>query len=177
MYEEANFKINVRMKILKTHENEWYLNLRDTDKNPILRLYNNLKRNLCPEPYLDIVKDPRHRIAITHIRANAHSLEVERGRYTRPKTPLSDRLCKLCNVVEDEIHFCTACVINKQEREVFYNKITKMNKNFTNLDDKNRFLYMVTCEDKNILLWLGKFLYDSFEKHKNIDLLSIPVCK
>ena len=57
------------------------------------------------EPYLYLVKESKYRIEISRLRASSHVLEIERGRYTRPKTPITERLCPFCNVVEDEQHF------------------------------------------------------------------------
>ena len=49
-------------------------------------------------------------IVISKLRASSHILEIERGRYTKPKVPPHLRLYKLCNV-EDEEHFVTECVL------------------------------------------------------------------
>ena len=57
------------------------------------------------EKYLDMVTDKRYRTAITRLRTSSHTLEIERGRYTIPRTPAADRLCCVCKVVEDEEHF------------------------------------------------------------------------
>ena len=32
-------------------------------------------------------------------------LEIERGRHTRPVTPVENRRCPVCNVIENELHF------------------------------------------------------------------------
>ena len=47
------------------------------------------------------------RSILTRFRISAHKLEIEIGRYTTPKTPLENRLCKQCNSseIEDEEHF------------------------------------------------------------------------
>ena len=34
--------------------------------------------------------------------------------------------------------------------------------NFAYLDEKNKFIYLLCCEDPKILTHLGKFIYDSF---------------
>ena len=52
-----------------------------------------------------------------------HSLEIERGRYTRPKVNVDQRLCMSCNVVEGEEHFVLHCQDNRVERELLFQKI------------------------------------------------------
>ena len=40
---------------------------------------------------------------ITKPRISSHHLQIERGRYTRPKTLRENRLCNTCRVIEDEL--------------------------------------------------------------------------
>ena len=40
---------------------------------------------------------------------SCHSLKIETGRYTRPKTNVEDRKCLVCEVVEDEHHTLFKC--------------------------------------------------------------------
>ena len=57
---------------------------------------------------------------------------METGRFTRPKTPLSDRLCKFCNssVVEEETHFLLDCDFYTDIRHILYEKALSLNQNF-----------------------------------------------
>ena len=90
--------------IERTFLSEWRNNIKDENKHPILRTYNIYKTRYEMEPYLYLVKNPKYRIAISKIRTSSHKLEIERGRYTRPKTPaenvlhvkLSKMKCILC---------------------------------------------------------------------------------
>ncbi len=57
---------------------------------------------------------PYHlRKSISRIRCSNHSLAIEKGRHTNPKTPREDRLCQLCDqqVIEDEEHFLLNCPV------------------------------------------------------------------
>ena len=48
--------------------------------------------------------------AFSRLRMSSHRLEIESGRWTRPNsTPLDDRKCNLCNILEDEFHFVLEC--------------------------------------------------------------------
>ena len=57
------------------------------------------------------------------MRASSHDLEVERGRYVRPKLDINERICIPCHVIEDEELFVTNCV-NDREKNSFLEKIS-----------------------------------------------------
>ena len=62
------------------------------------------------KPYLDIVKFEQIRHALTRLRTSAHRLEIEVGRWTKPESvPIHQRLCLICNSIEDEFHFVLQC--------------------------------------------------------------------
>ena len=112
---------------------DWCDEIKDEVKHPILRTYRIYKTSYEMEPYLYLVKNHKYRLAISKIRASSHKLEIERGRYTRPKTPVENRLCTLCKVVENEMHFLLNCSSNKVERDALFEKIQVIYSNFTNL--------------------------------------------
>ena len=74
------------------------------------------------EKYLDMVTNKRYHTAITRLRTSSHTLEVERGGYTIPRTPVTDRLCCVCKVVEDEEHFLVSCEQYAELRDDFLKK-------------------------------------------------------
>jgi hypothetical protein len=51
-----------------------------------------------------------------------HKLHIETGRYTRPITPVENRICSNCNSksVEDEIHFLMYCPKFENHRTIKY---------------------------------------------------------
>ena len=56
--------------------------------------------------YLECVTAKKFRIALSSFRTSSHSLEIEVGRWSRPvQKPIAERLCFLCNTLEDEFHF------------------------------------------------------------------------
>ena len=93
---------------------------------------------------------------------SSHVLEIERGRYQKPKVPRDLRLCRICNVVEDEEHFVTSCSINHGERSLLYSIMTNKIPYFGTLSDNENFLFLITNNDPQILTWFGKFLHRSF---------------
>ena len=83
------------------------------DSNKIF-LYKSIKIDLNKEFYL-FSKDFDTRRVLSKLRVSDHNLAIEKGRYFN--IPRQDRLCKNCNVVEDESHFLLHCKTNSNLRE------------------------------------------------------------
>ena len=106
------------------------------------------------EEYLNKITDLRYRNALTRLRTSSHTLEIERGRYTTPKTPVSDRLCISCNVIENEFHFLINCKPYCDMRDEFYAKVTYIDQVFNRLSDREKYIYLMLSTDPYILKWL-----------------------
>ena len=104
----------------------------------------------------------RYRIAMTKLRSNSHALEVERGRYTKPKTNICERLYPVCNVIEDDINFLANCKLYDAERTHFLSKVTAKIQNLHELNDADKFILLMSSKDKIFLVWTGKFIYKCF---------------
>ena len=133
-------------------------------KYPILRTYRKFQTRYELEPYLYLVKNPKYRIAISKLRSSSHMLEIERGRHTGPVTPLENRLCPTCKVVENEIHFLLDCPSYERFREELFKKIDSVDLYFKQLLPTNKFLYLTSTSNEQILKWSGKFIYLSLNK-------------
>ena len=120
------------------------------------------KHDFFTEHHLELITYFRYRAAITKLRCSSHVLEIERGRYQKPKVPRDLRLCLTCKVVEDENHFVTKCSINQAERRHFYSKISCKAPHLSTLSDDEKFVYLLTNNDPQILTWFGKFVHHSF---------------
>ena len=59
-----------------------------------LSIYSKVKKEFCYNNYLDVMCYNTH--ILTKFRMSVHWLHIERGRYTKPKTPREDRLCIVC---------------------------------------------------------------------------------
>ena len=48
---------------------------------------------------------------LTRFRLSNHVLEIEKGRHCKPKLPVEERICRICNnnTIEDEYHFICVC--------------------------------------------------------------------
>ena len=70
------------------------------------------------------------RTKITRWRLSCHKLRIETGRYTHPITPRDLRLCKVCNVIEDESHalfHCSAHMFIRIKYSSLLNSYTTVN--------------------------------------------------
>lgn len=154
----------IRNKFILT----WFENLHNCEMNPILRTYRCIKIDFVIEPYLYLVKKPQYRQAIAKFRCSSHTLEIERGRHSNPRTPVRERLCRTCNAIEDEMHFLLKCKINQLERNAFFHEIKQLYAEFVYLDDRGKFHYIMTSHNPQCLTWLGKFLNTSFMKRNQL---------
>ena len=116
------------------------------------------------ENYLIHVKNPLYRNAISKLRCSSHSLQIEKGRHTKPKTPIDRRICEACCVVEDEIHFITECARFKCDRNILYQKVTSIDQRFADLSNREKFIYLFRSPDPIILSHLGKYIHESLLK-------------
>ena len=106
----ASFNRYCKSYIYNHFKIAWREEVQNIDKNPILRNSKTYKSEFGMEPYLYLISNLLYLNSLTRLRTSSHTLEIERGRYTIPKTPVCDRLCRTCNVTEDDIQFLLNCV-------------------------------------------------------------------
>ena len=72
------------------------------------------------QPYLEKVTTRKFRVALSKLRMSSHRLMIEAGRWNRPhRTPRGQRICTVCNQLEDEYHFLFECRLYNDERTIF----------------------------------------------------------
>lgn len=144
---------------LKTiYEKHWINKIKVESK---MRTYKQFKIHLDYENYLNIL-NAKYARSLTKFRISAHNLAIERGRYTRPFTPLELRTCPHCpNSIQDEIHFMISCTKHSNERDILFNLITEQCPQFTLLSPIEKLIYMVNAEG-NVIQEVAKFI------HKNM---------
>ena len=73
------------------------------------------------EPYLDHETIVKHRVALTTLRVSCHNLGIKVGHYYRLRvTVLHQCICRICQVLEDEMHFVCVCPrFSSQRMELF----------------------------------------------------------
>jgi hypothetical protein len=163
------FKKSCKNIVFNKFKSTWKNSLFNDNETTVLRTYRTIKKDFIFEPYLDLVEDQKYRIAISQIRTSSHTLAIERGRHERPKVPVEGRICSTCRVVEDEMHFITACINNRSERDHLYRKISNFNPQFLTLSNSDKFVYLFGNSESRILTWLGKFIFKSFKKRNMIN--------
>ena len=158
------FKELCQERLKKSFIMSWMTDLRNGwEYSSILRIYSLYKIYVGTECYLKHISKPKFRIALSKLRASSHDLDVERGRYVRPKLDINERLCISCHVIEDEEHFVTDCVNNRQMRNPFFEKKKSLwEPGFANWANRDKIVFLISCEDPQILSWSSKFLYHSF---------------
>ena len=110
------------------------------------------------------------RTAITKLRLSNHDLMIEKGRHQGLEE--NQRLCPFCNdTVEKEQHFLLNCNNFDKPRTKFFMKIKEINNNFDNLNDNEKFTFLLA--DLEALKLTGPYLKRTFqirkfllEKHK-----------
>jgi len=75
--------------------------------DPLCKFKNIYKFEKC----LQSVGNHNDRNSMIRLRTSSHRLQIAICRYTLPKTPIHDRLCKNCsdNLVEDKVHLLLDC--------------------------------------------------------------------
>jgi hypothetical protein len=165
MYLDENFSFDdynevlcinaLKDKMYTNYINEWKNNI--TTK-PVLRTYVKFKLDFYMEPYLLYIKDNRIRKVISQFRLSSHDFAVEKGRHSKPKVPLDQRICRRCGSgIEDELHVLTICSFYSEERNVFKNKLIESNFNMVN-DHQDFFISVISSNNEKVLFILGKFL-------------------
>ena len=146
--------------LYSNYDNMWYQSINDGISNPKLRTYCIFKSNFMIEPYLVTILDFKIRKQLTRFRVSNHVLSIEKGRHTKPKTPIEKRLCIFCNLdkIEDEYHFLCECPHYSDLRNVFINKTFEMGfyGNFFNLFD--------VFHNDHMCFSLGKLITKMFKK-------------
>ena len=164
LFEDTN--IQIKKSVISIFKKQWLDKINDLETNPLLRTYIHIKSEFKLEPYLHLVKNVKYRNAIAKFRTSSHTLEIERGRHTRPKTPINNRKCWYCDSVETEMHFLTECKYYEAERALLYTDISQLFPYFSQINNSCKLKFMLCFHDEKLLTLVGKFIYTCFEKRK-----------
>ena len=107
--------------------------------------------------YLEQITITKFRTALSKLRLSSHKLAVETGRYTRPITPLDNRKCSICNILEDEFHFLFECRIYTDLRKQYLPKSLWKRCNIPNL------INLMTNESAKVNIRLSQYIYKAFK--------------
>ena len=160
---------DIKKRLYETDEVEWLNELFNDRNNPNgnkLRTYRLHKNSFETSMYLKNVHNRQYRRVLSNFRCGSLPLQIETGRYTKPKTPVDERLCKYCsaNVIEDEKHFLLSCEFYSDLRLDLFIKMEQFLENFDRLDSDDKFLTLMVNE--NIQPTLAKILHSMFYRRK-----------
>ncbi len=172
----------VRSSLESHYESSWLSHINGGtlgNSSPKLRTYKLFKSKFIMEKYLLFNNVPfSKRQEFTKLRVSAHKLRIETDRYIRPKIQPEARLCKLCAacVVEDETHFILHCQSYSSERQELFKNLESFCC-INDLDDNNKFIYLMTCDDYEISKMVVNFVNTAItlRKHKlSVTMQPIP---
>jgi hypothetical protein len=92
------------------------------------------------------------------------------GRYKNK--PRDERLCSGCLKVEKEVHFLFECNSYSTLRDDFIKSISSIVPNYLKLNNDQKLIYLMTCEDKNILRLASLFIFNCFKRREIFQLTS-----
>ena len=134
-----------------------------------LECYRNGKFDYAPDAFInDLCYCPARR-DLLKLRTSNHSLYVETGRYTSPKLPREERICKYCdkNEVEDEIHLIHFCGLYLNLRDTFLKKLHSVFE--INMSKSSSFAFeILSSSNKKTQYYLAQFVSKCFAIRKNI---------
>ena len=94
---------------------------------------------------------------------SSHRLEVETGRWARPNAiPFAERLCKICNKLEDEFHFIFECPVYSDLRKLYVSRY------YFNRPNMYKMVELFNTTNKKQLRNLSIYIFKAFETRKNV---------
>ena len=124
-----------------------------------LRTYRLFKNTLEYEPYLNL--PPYLRVPLACFRCSAHGLKIETGRYTVPTpTPVEEKQCDLCGVLEDEQHFLINCPL--LSRQKLFHHCSGSLPSFVHKSDSDKFIFIMSSKDLHLVSLLDQTIKQGF---------------
>ena len=148
-----------------------------------LRFYKTLKASFTQETYVTNILNKSQRAWLTRYRVRAVSnLGIESGRYTRPVTPVSFRVCSYCNSIDDERHAILLCQTFTSKLNCFFGKLSCHITKKIQLSQTDQLLTILCPSTPEIALCVSKYLgiisetRNKLDKGLSIDMLN-SYCK
>ena len=79
-------------------------------------------------------------------------------------------LCKYCKSgkVDDELHFLVHCDFHSKTRKLFFSQLCEIITDFHRLNDVDKFREILMSTNEDVIVSLGKFIYDGFKSRDQI---------
>jgi hypothetical protein len=152
-----DYDINSVKEFLITKFQKYWI--KKIELNDKLDTYKKFKFNFRREVYLNEIENKNHIRYLTKFRISVHNLKIEMGRYKNK--PRDERLCSGCLKVENEVHFLFEY---STLRDDFTKSISSIVPNYLILNNDQQLIYLMTCEDKNILRLVSLFIFNCFKR-------------
>ena len=141
-------KQKLSKSVREEFDTQWKIQIATFPKADSYRLF---KNNVKYENYLTDIRNRKQRVSFSKYRLSDHCLMVEKGRHIKPIIPRNERFCPSCPTeVEDEIHFITQCTAYNNRPNLF-NKIESDVPNFLNMDNQEKFIFLMSQENKLLM--------------------------
>ena len=153
----------IKQRLSDTFVQNWHERLNESSRASFYRHICNFRF----QPYLDTLTLKQYRVAMSKLRVSSHRLLIESGRWNKPQPiPRNERLCQICNKLEDEHHFLLECSLFTDERKKYikpyYVKRTSMFKT----------VQLLGSDNKNEIKKLAVYIFKCFEKRNEVLLLN-----
>ena len=89
-------KTQSKYKLQHNYIRDWFGEIGNVDRHPILRTYAVFKTKFTQENYIEFLSNKKYQRAISRFRVSSHRLGIETGRHEKPRVPPELRLCKYC---------------------------------------------------------------------------------
>ena len=141
-------------------ESDWKIQV---ENKPKLRTFKRYKKEFITTDYVQQSLNRFDRSMIAKFRCGILQLHIESGRFNNTK--VENRLCNICQEghIEDEFHFLCICNAYEDERTNLYRLVNKKFKDFSNMDDETKFVFLMSKCNFNVI----KFIKQAWEKRKS----------
>ena len=135
-----------------------------------LRFYSTLKSSFSKEPYFDLADSRSQRSFLTRLRCSAHTLEIEKLRYSKPAVPPASRTCKFCTSgqIGDEQHFLMNCDVFNLKRACFMGKMSSIIPGFKSMSEIDKLKTILCPKSSAAVKTVNKFIRIMFIARDNI---------
>ena len=101
------------------------------------------------------------RLILTKFRLSDHKLLITMGRYL--KIPRDQRLCAICNVLEDEFHVFFECKRNTNNQNILYQYFQNIYSNFLELNHEKKLTKILNPSTPEQIRTVTSFIRESLE--------------
>ena len=164
IYDLSNYKLKKYINLVFCED--WSTKLTNSSKADSFKLFKSFPKF---ESLYDHVNNRKHLNSLTKFRLSDHKLLIEEGRRKRPILPRNERLCKNCNIIEDETHFLIDCKLFDNDRREMFRSIVHEFPRFAEINDsKTKFIFLMSQENKKVTNTIAFYIHKCFFVRENM---------